>query len=321
VIAARLADPAVRLLTLVGTSGSGKTRLGLQVAWDVADRFADGAVFVELAALRDPTLVLQAIGHACGLAQPSPTALAEHLRDKQLLLMLDNCEHLLTAAPEIAGLLDAAPGLRVLATSRAVLNLQGEHTSFVPPLPLPDLAYLPLLTALADVPAVALLRARTRALNPQFQITDDNAADLAAICVQLDGLPLAIELAAARLKLLAPRDLLRRLERRLALLTTGARDLPERQQTLRANIDWSYRLLDVVEQIWFERCSMFVGGWTLADAAALEQRQRWSSACTGQPQHGRQVTMPGRIYSMCLRRWWIRAWCRCTPPMMANPAL
>jgi predicted ATPase len=244
----------------------------------MADRFADGAVFVALAALRDVALVLQAIGHACGLAQPSPTALAEYLRDKQLLLVLDNCEHLLAAAPEIAGLLTGAPGIRVLATSRAALNLQGEHTLFVPPLPLPDLARLPPPAALADTPAVALLLARTRALNPQFRLTDDNAAELAAICVRLDGLPLAIELAAARLKLLAPRDLLRRLERRLALLTTGARDLPERQQTLRATIDWSYRLLDVAEQIWFERCSVFVGGWTLADAAALLQRLRWPAA-------------------------------------------
>jgi predicted ATPase len=166
----------------------------------------------------------------------------------------------------------------VLATSRAALNLQGEQTSLVPPLPLPDLAHLPPPTALADVPAVALLLARTRALNPQFQLTDDNAADLAAICVWLDGLALAIELAAARLKLLAPRDLLRRLERRLALLTTGSRDLLERQQTLRATIDWSYRLLDVAEQLWFERCSVFVGGWTLADAEALEQRLHGSAA-------------------------------------------
>jgi predicted ATPase len=277
-IAVLLAEPSVRLLTLVGAGGSGKTRLALQVAWDVVDRHADGAVFVALAPLRDPALVLQAIGRACGLTQPSPAALAEYLRDKQLLLVLDNCEHLPTAAPEISGLLSAAPGLCVLATSRVALRLQGEHTVAVSPLPLPDLAHLPPLAALADVPAVALLLARTQALNPHVQLTADNAANLAAICVRLDGLPLAIELAAARLKLLAPRDLLRRLDRRLALLTTGSRDLPERQQTLRATIDWSYRLLDVAEQIWFERCSVFVGGWTLADAEALEQRLRSGSA-------------------------------------------
>jgi predicted ATPase len=273
-IAALLSDPTTRLLTLIGTGGSGKTRLALQVAWDVAERFADGVVFVALAPLRDSTLVLQAIGRACGLTQPGPAALAEYLRDKQLLLVLDNCEHLLAAVTEIAELLSAAPGLHVLATSRAALNLQSERTSLIPPLPLPDLAHPPPLADLAEVPAVALLLTRTRALNPQFQLTADNAADLAAICVRLDGLPLAIELAAARLKLLAPRDLQRRLDHRLALLTTGSRDLPERQQTLRATIDWSYRLLDVAEQIWFERCSVFVGGWTLADAEALEERLR-----------------------------------------------
>jgi predicted ATPase/DNA-binding SARP family transcriptional activator len=273
-IAALLADPALRLLTLVGAGGSGKTRLALQVAWDVVDRFPDGVVFVALAPLRDPALVLQAIGRACGLTQPSPALLIEYLRDKHLLLVLDNCEHLLAAAAEIAKLLNAAPGLRVLATSRVALHLPGEQTRPISPLPLPDPAHLPPLVALADVPAVALLLSRTRALNPQFQLTADNAADLAAICVRLDGLPLAIELAAARLKLLAPRDLLRRLDRRLALLTSGSRDLPERQQTLRATIDWSYRLLGVAEQIWFERCSVFVGGWTLADAQAVASELR-----------------------------------------------
>jgi predicted ATPase/DNA-binding SARP family transcriptional activator len=272
--AALLADPALRLLTLVGAGGSGKTRLALQIAKDVGDLFPDGAVFVALAPLRDHALVLPAIGQACGLAQPNPAALAEYLREKRLLLVLDNCEHLPAAGPQIAELLTSAPGLRVLATSRAALNIQGEQTFPIPPLPLPELAHLPPAAMLADVPAVALLLARTRALNPQFQLTDENAAAVAAICVRLDGLPLAIELAAARLKLLAPRDLLRRLERRLALLTSGAGDLPERQQTLRATIDWSYRLLDVAEQIWFERCSVFAGGWSLADAEALFQRLR-----------------------------------------------
>jgi predicted ATPase/DNA-binding SARP family transcriptional activator len=273
--AALLADPGVRLLTLVGAGGSGKTRLALQIAWDVAEQFADGALFVALASLRAPALVVPAIGLACGLAQPSPAALTQYLRDKQLLLVLDNCEHLLDAAPRIGGLLDSAPGLRVLATSRAALNVHGEQTFRVPPLPLPELSSLPPLAELADIPAVALLLARTRALNPRFQLTADNAADLAAICVRLDGLPLAIELAAARLKLLAPRDLLRRLDHRLPLLTTGTRDLPERQQTLRATIDWSYRLLDTREQLWFERCGVFVGGWTLADAQGLDERLRW----------------------------------------------
>jgi non-specific serine/threonine protein kinase len=290
-ICALLTDPVVRLLTLTGPGGSGKTRLALQAAWDVAHQFADGAAFVALAPLRDPALVLQAIGHACGLNQTTPSALTDYLAGKQLLLVLDNCEHLLAAGPQIAMLLAAAPGLRVLATSRAALNLHGEHTFLVAPLPLPDLARLLPPAALAGVPSVALLLARTQALNPRFRLTADNAADVAAICVRLDGLPLAIELAAARLKLLAPRDLLRRLDRRLTLLTHGARDLPERQQTLRATIDWSYRLLDLDEQVWFERSSIFVGGWTLAAVEALDERLRWRSSPPAQDSDGRSTLL------------------------------
>ena len=270
-----LIQPTVRLLTLCGPGGSGKTRLAQQIAWDVADLFADGVVFVPLAALRNPALVAETIAAMCELKQASPAALADFLRAKHMLLILDNCEHLLQAGPDIAALLEAAPRLHILATSRAALNLQGEHTFAVPPLPLPDLAHLPPLEALAAVPSVTLLLARTQALNPRFQLSDDNAAELAAICVRLDGLPLAIELAAARLKLLAPRDLLRRLDRRLAVLGSGPRDLPDRQQTLRATIDWSYRLLSFADQIWFERCSVFVGGWTLAAAEDLHERLRW----------------------------------------------
>lgn len=271
-IAGLLADPALRLLTLTGPGGSGKTRLALQGAWHAAPRFADGAVFVALAALRDPALVPQAIAEACGLTDHSPAVLHAYLRERCLLLVLDNCEHLPAAGPAIAGLLAAAPGLRVLATSRAALGLHGEHTMPVPPLPLPDLARLPSLAALAGIPAVALLLARAQAASPSFALTSENAADLAAICVRLDGLPLALELAAARLKLLAPRELLARLDRWLALLIAGARDLPARQQTLRATIDWSYRLLSTAEQLWFERCSMFAGGWTLQAIEALAIR-------------------------------------------------
>lgn len=270
-----LVAPALRLLTLIGVGGSGKTRLALQAAWNVAERFADGATFVALAPVHDANLVLPAIGQACGLTQSTPSALADYLHNKQLLLVLDNCEHLLTAAPEIAALLAAAPKLQVLATSRAALNLHGERTFAVPALPLPDLTRLPPLAALGKVPSVELLLARTQALNSRFQLTAENGKEIAAICVRLDGLPLAIELAAARLKLLPPRDLLRRLDRRLALLTHGSRDLPERQQTLRATIDWSYRLLDIDERIWFERCSTFAGDWSLAALEGLEERLRW----------------------------------------------
>jgi predicted ATPase/DNA-binding SARP family transcriptional activator len=280
---AALLDPEVRLLTLWGAGGSGKTRLAEQIAWDVADRFADGAVFVSLAALRDPALVMQAIAAHCDLKQASAAALGAFLRDRRMLLVLDNCEHLLEALPEVATLLRAAPQLRILATSRTALNLQGEHTLFVPPLPLPDLARLPPHDELASIPSVALLLMRTRALNPRFQLTAENAAELAAICVRLDGLPLALELAAARLKLLAPRDMLRRLERRLSTLTAGPRDLPDRQQTLRATIDWSYRLLDSDEQLWLERCSVFVGGWTLDAAESLHERLRWPGDAMAQP--------------------------------------
>lgn len=272
--------PDVRLLTLTGPGGSGKTRLALQVAWSMTNQMADGVAFVALAPVRDPELVLQAIAHAYGLKQSSATGVADFLCDKESLLVLDNCEHLLVAGPVIAALLAAAPKLRMLATSRAALNLLGEHTFPLPPLPLPDLAYLPPLAALAAIPAVALLLARTQALNPRFQLTADNAADVATICVRLDGLPLALELAAARLKLLAPRDLARRLDKRLALLTHGSRDLPERQRTLRATIDWSYRLLDVEEQIWFERCSVFVGSWTVAALEGLHAQLQYNNPST-----------------------------------------
>lgn len=272
-----LRTPAVRLLTLTGPGGSGKTRLALQAAWEMTAQVADGSAFVALAAVRNPELVVQAIGLACGLKQSTATLLAEYLGEKEILLVLDNCEHLLAAGPEIAALLAAAPRLRILATSRAALNLQGEHTLAVPPLPLPDLAHLPPLATLATVPAVALLLARTQALNPRFQLTAENADDVAAICVRLDGLPLALELAAARLKLLAPRDLVRRLDKRLALLTQGPHDLPERQRTLRATIEWSYRLLNIEEQIWFERCSVFVGSWTLAALEGIDEQLRQQS--------------------------------------------
>lgn len=277
---ALLADTHLRLVTLYGPGGSGKTRLAIQLAWDLLPSFTDGVVFVALAPLQDPALVLTAIAQACDLQETDSTPLAErvrhYLQDKHLLLVLDNCEHLLDAVPIVAEVVQGARQVRILTTSRARLNVQCEHTLFVPPLPLPDLEHLPPTAALADEPAVALLLARTQASNPNFQLTESNAADLAAICVRLDGLPLAIELAAARLKLLAPKALLKRLDHRLALLTTGPRDLPDRQQTLRATIDWSYRLLDADERAFFAQLAVFAGGWSLEAAEALAPGQQMS---------------------------------------------
>ncbi|HEU5102861.1 MAG TPA: hypothetical protein VFU22_27755, partial [Roseiflexaceae bacterium] len=189
-----------------------------------------------------------------------------YLREKQLLLVLDNFEHLLPAAIVVAELLAIAPSLRIIVTSRSVLGLSSERIFPVPPLPLPDLSQLPQPAELAEQPTVALLLARTRAHTPGFRLDTSNAADIAAICVRLDGLPLAIELAAARLKALSPQALLRRLDHRLAVLDRGPRDLPDRQRTLRAAIEWSYRLLDLPVQRLFERLAVFAGGWMLEAA-------------------------------------------------------
>ena len=269
----QLADPALRLLTLTGPGGSGKTRLALEVLRRVAPRVTGTVVFVPLAPLRDAALLLDTIAQACGIqsagASSALAALRAGLAERATLLVLDNFEHLMPAAPMLADLLAALPDLRILVTSRSRLQLSGEHVVPVQPLPLPDLTQLPRLEALAAQPAVALLLARSQALNPSLALTPDNAADLAAICVQLDGLPLALELAAARLNILSPQALLRRLEHRLGILRHGARDLPERQRTLRATIEWSYRLLDHSEQRLFERLAVFAGGWTLAVAEAL----------------------------------------------------
>jgi predicted ATPase/DNA-binding SARP family transcriptional activator len=270
---ALLERPEVRLVTLCGPGGSGKTRLALQLAWDVRDSFADGVVFVPLAPLRDPDRVIDAIAQACGLQETGAlcraAALRTYLQDKHLLLLLDNFEHLLPAAPMVADLLAAAPDLHILVTSRIVLNLSGEQTLPVSPLSLPDLARLPPPAELAQQPAVALLLARTRANTPSFQLSERNAAEIAAICVQLDGLPLAIELAAARLKVLSPQALLKRLDHRLALLDHGPRDLPNRQRSLRAAIEWSERLLDLRTQRLFERLAVFSGGWTFGAAEEI----------------------------------------------------
>jgi non-specific serine/threonine protein kinase len=268
-----LADPHVRLLTLTGPAGVGKTHLALQVAADIRAAFADGVYFVGLTALSDHQLVVPTVARAFGLTDGGPRPmldrLAELLANRRALLLLDNLEHLLTATPTLGALMAAAPGLVVLATSRVVLRLSGEHELVVPPLALPDLVHLPPPEHLAELPAVALFLARVRAVRPEFQLTPANAAAIAAICVRLDGLPLALELAAARSKLLAPRELLARLDQRLQLLNVAYADRPRHQQTLRGALDWSYRLLPPTAQLLLARLSIFMGGWTLGAAEAI----------------------------------------------------
>jgi predicted ATPase/transcriptional regulator with XRE-family HTH domain len=261
-----------RLVTLSGPGGVGKTRLALQVATNLVDSYMDGVWFVDLAPIDDPALVVTAIAQALGVTTASERPvdqLKAALRHKHLLLLLDNYEHVLEAAVLVSNLLAAAPRLSVLVTSRALLRLTGEHEYPVPPLALPDLNDLPALERLTQYPAVALFNQRARAAVGNFTMTNTNAAAVAAICVRLDGLPLAIELAAARLKVFTPEELLNQLEQQLVLLTGGPRDLPARQQTIRATIDWSYRLLTAAEQILFTRLGVFVGGWTLEAAEAV----------------------------------------------------
>jgi predicted ATPase/transcriptional regulator with XRE-family HTH domain/Tfp pilus assembly protein PilF len=264
---------ATRLVTLIGPPGIGKTRLSIEVARDVHDAFVDGASFVALAPISDPSLVIPTIAQTLGVRESAGRPLLETLKaalhSKRLLLLLDNFEHLLDAAPLIVELLEACMGLKALITSRAALHVRGEQLYPVPPLLLPDLTQLPATGALARTPAVALFVERAREVLPHFTLTAQNAAAVAAICVRLDGLPLAIELAAARIRLLSPQTLLARLEQRLDVLTDAARDLPPRHRTLRAAIAWSYDLLDASEQVLFRRLSVFVGGCTLAVAEAV----------------------------------------------------
>jgi predicted ATPase/DNA-binding CsgD family transcriptional regulator len=268
-----LRRPEVRLATFTGTGGIGKTRLALQVATDLLADFADGVCFVSLAPVSDPDLVVASIVQTLGLkdtgGQPPLELLKASLSEKRLLFLLDNFEQVVVAAPQLSELLIACPHLKLLVTSRAVLHLHGEHEFPVPPLALPDLTQLPESETLAQVAAVALFLQRAWAIQPDLQLTAPNARAIAQICVQLDGLPLAIELAAARSKLLPPQALLARLGQRLAVLTSGAQDAPARQQTLRHTLAWSYNLLKAQEQQLFRRLSVFVGGCTLQAVEAL----------------------------------------------------
>nr|MBA2362022.1 adenylate/guanylate cyclase domain-containing protein [Chloroflexia bacterium] len=242
----------VRLVTLTGPGGTGKTRLSLQAAAEVLHRFKDGAYSVDLSPLSEPELVLPAIAQALGVTeggdQSLAEAVAEHLMDKELLLVLDNFEQVSDAAPQISALLNA-PALKVLTTSRIPLRIAAEREFPVPSLSLPDLKRDVEVEALSQYEAVRLFIERAQAVRPDFMITNENAPAVAEICVRLDGLPLAIELAAARVRMLPPQALLSRLDSRLRLLTGGARDLPERQRTLRGAIDWSHTLLSPEEQV------------------------------------------------------------------------
>ena len=245
----------------------------MQAAADLLDDFPDGTFFVPLATLTEAELFLPAVAETLGVKetgeQPLDESLKDYLSERRLLLVLDNFEQVLGAAPAVTELLAAAPGLKVLATSRAPLGLYGEHEFPVPPLTLPDLKRPPPLERLTQYEAVGLFVERARAVKPDFSITNESAPAVAEICVRLDGLPLAIELAAARIKMLPPKAMLQRLGSRLKLLTGGARDLPERQRTLRATIEWSYALLDEGEQLLFARLAVFSGGRTLEAIEAI----------------------------------------------------
>jgi predicted ATPase/class 3 adenylate cyclase len=260
----------VGLLTLTGPGGVGKTRLSMQVAAEVIDHFDDGVFFIALTPVSDPDLVLPTIAQTLGVkegpSQPLANTLKQHLQDKQMLIVLDNFEGLLESAPLISELIAGAPRVKVLVTSRAALHLYIEHQFPVPPLGLPDSKRLYSLEQISQYEAVRLFIERARSVKPDFAISNETAPAVAEICHRLDGLPLAIELAAARIAVLSPQAMLVRLQSRLKLLTGGARDLPARQQTLRGAIEWSYDLLDAGEQMLFSRLAIFAGNFSL-DAA------------------------------------------------------
>ena len=260
-----------RLLTLVGSGGIGKTRLALRIASDLVDFYPHGAWLVELAPVADPLLVPLTVAAALGVheqpGRPMFVTLAEHLAARHVLLILDNCEHLVPACAELSEtLLRACPSLRILATSRQALGIDGETVLPVPSLSLPEASSPPEVERLAQYEAVHLFVDRATAAAPHFRLSEPNVALIADICRQLDGVPLAIELAATRLKLLGVEQLAARLEDRFRLLIGGSRSAPSRHQTLRATLDWSYQLLSEPERMLMRRLAVFSGGWTLAAA-------------------------------------------------------
>ncbi|HJT58245.1 MAG TPA: adenylate/guanylate cyclase domain-containing protein [Ktedonobacteraceae bacterium] len=263
----------VQLITLTGTGGVGKTRLGLHVAAELSDDFTDGVFVVALAPVNDPAQVIPAIAQTLTISEASErplfTLLQAFLKEKQLLLLLDNFEQVGDAAVMLAELLATCPRLKVIVTSRVGLHVRAEHEFVVPPLSVPTLKQLPDLKTLSHYEAVTLFIERAQAMKPDFSVTNTNAPAVAAICAHLDGLPLAIELAAARVKHFSPQTLLARLEQGLSVLSGGARDLPTRQQTLRGAIAWSYDLLSPQEQKLFRHLAVFVDGWSLEAAEAI----------------------------------------------------
>lgn len=274
-----LLNTAVALVTLTGSAGAGKSRLALQVGLALADHFSDGVYLVALESLREPKLVIPTIAQTLGLHETAggPSLVDQlyaYLRTKQLLLLLDNFEQVIAAGPTVSDLLEYCAQIKILVTSRMPLRVRGERVLPLAPLTLPQQQAT--LAELATNPAIALFLARAQAVNPAFQLTTENAEPVAELCRRLDGLPLAIELAAARIKILSPQAMLARLTQpvahygaRLALLTIGARDLPARQQTLRNTLDWGHQLLDASAQILFRRVAVFAGGWTLEAAERI----------------------------------------------------
>jgi predicted ATPase len=271
-----LVSKEVRLLTITGPGGIGKTRLGVEMATGLLENFPGGIHFVPLSPLRDPELIASVIVQTLGIREAggqSPLELLKkYFQDSSrapVLFLLDNFEHLIQAAPVVADLLAIAPNLKILVTSRAALHVYGEHEFPVPALGVPEAQSKPSMGALSQFPAVALFVQRAVAAKPDFELNQQNASAVIEICTRLDGLPLAIELAAARIKVLSPSAMRTRLASRLQLLTGGARDLPQRQQTLRAAFDWSHDLLTPAEQKLFRRLSVFVGGCTLEGVEAV----------------------------------------------------